>query len=249
MDKIEKSDFKYILRKTKLENYLPFALESKKIIKSSNEEISDFNLFIPDISIFLTDESSKFIKTTNKFFNWMAISSEIMTSLIGEIKDVKVGTLSANQTTIKMVKKSKGLIRKPKKLYEIMLPAIEISKPEGKNKVNLTSILDSMLFERYIKGNPMIKLDKIIEEIPLAGEVSRFFKSTKDKIKDIGEVKNVDLGLAVNIMKDFQSGILGFTECSVTSVVRWANLAGANIDEDNISHNMREIFSKVKFFS
>ena len=64
-------------------------------------------------------------------------------------------------------------------------------------------------------------------------------------MKEAKETKNVDLELAGDILKDFSDGTISLAECSVISLVRWANLGGANINEENVSLNMRQLFSKV----
>ena len=267
-DRIKQSEFKYVLRKTELEDSLPFALEITRFVKDfgKNEkngkkgklgkdgkkgrfrDAYNVNLSIPELTMFLTDESSKFMSGTKGFRQWMGITSEIMVSLFGHAKDVEINQFSANETEIEVLSLSKGLFSKPKKKLKVRLPGTEITPQEQLRVQNMNELLNICLFTRFIKGNPNWKIDSFIESIPLAGDLSRLYKDIRGKIKGVGDPSALDLDLAVGILGDFRDGLFGFTECSVTSIVRWANLGGAEIDEENISQNMRLFFAKVNFW-
>ena len=85
----------------------------------------------------------------------------------------------------------------------------------------------------------------MVEQIPIASDISNILRGVVGKLKEAKETKHVDLELASDILKDFGDGTISLAECSVISLVRWANLGGAQINEENVSLNMRQLFSKV----
>jgi hypothetical protein len=251
-DKIQKSEYRYLMKKTKFDNYLPFTLELKRqLIHQADGSLKpsgyDISVYVPETTLYLTDESTKFIKSMKEFKHWTGLTNEILVSIFGEMEGLKVNSLSANQTDLKMKSKSKGLFTKPTKEYVIRLPAIDVKDPRKLKIRKMTHLLDILLYTRYQQGNPYFNIESLIEEIPVASDINKFVKNVKAHLSDAESVENgLDLNLAYNVFKDLQNGLLGFTECSVTSFVRWANLGGAGIDEENISHNLRELFSKVR---
>lgn len=250
-DNVEKSKFRYILRTRKRKNNdndrSNYALEIShehdlnKPENPNGEKEYEIELYIPDLDIYLTSESKNFL-SDDKTKEWFGVLQNFIMSLIGKIPPFKISTMTANGTDIKMYYQTKSNIKKPIQKHSLNLQAQEY---KNMNVKNIEGLIRKVIFTRFIDGNPKWMLNQVIEQIPIASDVSNILKGVLGNLDKAKQQKSFNLEIAGDILKEVSNGTMSLAECSIISVVRWANLGGAKIDEETLTLNMRQLFSKM----
>ena len=247
LDKVEGSQHRYVLKKSakKKADFFNFHFSSLSNLHRSSLS-SQLQVYLPDFSVYLSEETVRYF-CKDSINSWQYLPMEIIKCLVGEIEEKKMSKMVAYETLVTVHKKVNSLIKNPNQEITINLPYLELLPETNKGVIKLSKVEDfaqQLIFSRLNQGNTKQIVAEFLSQYLIVSDLSKFAQDIIGRISKASQTKQIDLELGMGILKDIANGTVKLTESTAITVVKMANFAGMNLNEQSFSMTVKQLLSR-----